>query len=114
MNTNDLTFVVNSDKHDDGIKTVLNQTGNFNGEEVINILLEQEAASKFLVRKIYREFVNEDINEEAVSKHAKVFRDSNYELKPLLKSIFMSIDFYSDKNIGSLIKSPVELVISTY
>ena len=51
-NTDDLTFIINIEKHDDGIKTVLNKTGNFNGEEVIDILLEQEAASKFIVRKI--------------------------------------------------------------
>ena len=113
-NTDDLTFVVDIKKHDDGIKTVLSRTGNFSGEEVIDILLEQEAASKFIVRKIYKEFVNENINEKLVDKYAKILREENYEFKPLLKTIFMSKDFYSDKNIGSHIKSPVELVISTY
>ena len=113
-NTDDLKFIVNIEKHDDGIKTVLSKTGNFNGEEVIDILLEQEAASKFIVRKIYKEFVNEDINETIIDKYAKILREENYEFKPLLKIMFMSKDFYSKKNIGSHIKSPVELVISTY
>lgn len=113
-NTNDLTFIVNLDKHDSGKKTVLNKTGNFNGEDVIDILLEQDAASKFIVRKIYKEFVNEDVNEKIISEYAKILREENYEFKPLLKKIFMSKDFYSKKNIGSHIKSPVELVISSY
>ena len=113
-NTDDLTFVINIEKHDNGEKTILNKTGNFNGEEVIDILLEQESASKFIVKKIYREFVNENINENIVDIYAKVLREENYELKPLLKLIFMSKDFYSKKNIGSHIKSPVVLVISTY
>ena len=113
-NTDDLTFIVNLDKHDSGKKTVLNKTGNFNGEDVIDILLEQDAASKFIVRKIYKEFVNEDVNEKIISEYAKILRKENYEFKPLLKKIFMSKDFYSKKNIGSHIKSPVELVISSY
>ena len=71
-NTNDLTFIVNLDKHDSGKKTVLNKTGNFNGEDVIDILLEQDAASKFIVRKIYKEFVNEDVNEKIISEYAKI------------------------------------------
>ena len=113
-NNNDLTFIVNMDKHDTGQKTVLNKTGNFNGEDIIDILLDQEAASKFVVRKIYKEFINEDVSEKAISEFAQILRRSNYEFKPLLKALFMSKDFYSKKNIGSHIKSPVELVISSY
>ena len=55
-NTNDLEFIVNKDQHDTEEKTVLSITGNFDGIDIIDILLKQEAASKFLVRKIYKEF----------------------------------------------------------
>ena len=113
-NTNDLEFVVNRDLHDNGSKTILNKTGNFSGEDVIDILLSQEAASKFIVKKLYKEFVNENINDDIISDYAHVLEQNNFELKPLLAAIFSSKDFYSEQNRGSHIKSPVELVISTY
>ena len=113
-NTNDLEFIVNKDQHDSGNKTILNNTGNFSGEDVIDILLSQEAASKFIVKKIYKEFVNEIYNEKIIESYADILRKNNFELKPLLSAIFISKDFYSKKNMGSHIKSPVELVVSTY
>ena len=113
-NTNDLEFVVNKDLHDNESKTILNKTGNFSGEDVIDILLSQEAASKFIVKKLYKEFVNENINDDIISDYAHVLEQNNFELKPLLAAIFSSKDFYSEQNRGSHIKSPVELVISTY
>ena len=112
--TNDLEFIVNKDKHDSNEKTILSHTGNFTGEEVIDILLSQDAASKFIVTKIYKEFVNEDINKDMIIKYANILKANDYNIKPLLKTIFLSKDFYSQKNMGSHIKSPVELVISTY
>jgi len=113
-NTNDLEFIVNKDQHDSENKTILNNTGNFSGEDVIDILLSQEAASKFIVKKIYKEFVNEIYNEKIIESYADILRKNNFELKPLLSAIFISKDFYSKKNMGSHIKSPVELVVSTY
>jgi uncharacterized LabA/DUF88 family protein len=113
-NTNDLEFVVNKNQHDDDIKTILNKTGNFSGEDVIDILLAQDAASRFIATKIYKEFVNDKVNNDIIEDYAKILKSNNYELKPLLSAIFLSKDFYSQQNIGSHIKSPVELVISTY
>ena len=113
-NTNDLEFIVNKDQHDTGSKTILNKTGNFSGEDVIDILLSQDAASIFLVKKIYKEFVNENINNDIIEGYANILKSNNFELKPLLSAIFLSRDFYSEQNRGSHIKSPVELVISTY
>jgi hypothetical protein len=113
-NSNDLEFIVNKDKHDTGQKTILSQTGNFTGEEVIDILLSQDAAAKFIVKKIYKEFVNEEVDNFIVNKYATILKSNNYQLKPLLKTIFLSKDFYRKENIGSHIKSPIELVVSTY
>ena len=113
-NTNDLEFVVNTNQHDADIKTILNKTGNFSGEDVIDILLTQDAASRFIATKIYKEFVNDNVNNDIIEDYARILKSNNYELKPLLSAIFLSKDFYSQQNIGSHIKSPVELVISTY
>ena len=85
-NTNDLEFIVNYDQHDAGLKTILNKTGNFSGEDVIDILLSEDAASKFIVKKLYKEFVNEEINNSIINKYAKILKTNNYELQRIFKN----------------------------
>lgn len=110
----ELKFVVNAQVHDKGSKTFLGITGDFNGEDVIHIILKQEATAQFIVRKLYRFFVRDDLSPELEAKLADEFRSRNYELKPLLMTIFLSKDFYSQASYATHIKSPVQLVVSTY
>jgi uncharacterized protein DUF1800 len=110
----DLKFVVNKDQHDDGEKTFLGKTGHFDGVDVINIIMEQPATADFIAGKIYRFFVRQQLSPELQKQLGTVLRDGNYEMKPLLEKIFLSRDFYSPASVGTQIKSPVELAISTY
>src|SRR6202795_2336082 len=110
----DLKFVVNKDQHDDGEKTFLGKTGHFDGVDVINIIMEQSATADFIAGKIYRFFVRQQLSPELQKDLGTVLRDGNYEIKPLLEKIFLSRDFYSPASVGTQIKSPVELAISTY
>jgi hypothetical protein len=110
----ELSFVVNAKLHDRGSKTFLGNTGDFNGEDVIRIILQQDATSHFIVRKLYRFVVRDDLSPELEAKLADEFRSSNYELKPLLRTIFLSKDFYSPASCATQIKSPVHLMVSTY
>ena len=113
-NADDLTFVVHSDQHDEDDKTVLGETGNFDGADVIDIILRQPIAARYVTEKLYRYFVREDLRGAPLDDLAAVLRDANYELKPLLRAIFLSRDFYSPPSVGTHIKSPVQLAISTY
>lgn len=110
----DLRFVVSADKHDDSSKTVLGQTGNFNGIDVIDVILAQPATANFIAGKIYRYFVREDLSAELQQQLGDILRQHEYEIAPLLKTLFLSKDFYSAASYGTSIKSPVQLVISTY
>jgi hypothetical protein len=110
----DLKFVVNKDQHDDGEKTFLGKTGHFDGVDVINIIMEQPATADFIAGKIYRFFVRQQLSPELQKELGTVLRDGNYEIKPVLEKIFQSRDFYSPASVGTQIKSPVELAISTY
>lgn len=107
-------FVDGPEKHDDGVKSFLGATGNFNGYDAIDIILNQPAPPRFISKKLYRYFVREDISPVMNGKLAQVLRDAKYELKPLLKTIFLSRDFYSGPSVGTQIKSPVALLVSTY
>jgi uncharacterized protein (DUF1800 family) len=104
-------FVFRKGQHDDGIKTILGQTGHFDGDDVLHILLEQKQTASFIARKIYRYFVNDSIDETHVTWLADRFYKSRYHIGSLLEDIFTSDWFYDEKNIGSRIKSPVDLLV---
>ena len=110
----DLKFVVNKDQHDDGEKTFLGRTGRFDGVNVIDIIMQQPVTADYIAGKIYRYFVREDLSPELQKQLGSVLRDHDYQIAPLMETIFLSRDFYSPASVGTHIKSPVELAVSTY
>ena len=104
-------FIFRKFQHDFGSKTVLGRTGNFDGGDVLNILLEEKQTAKYLCQKIYKFFVNETPNPEKIDWLADRFYKSEYDISKLLEDIFTSDWFYDEKNIGAQIKSPVELMV---
>jgi uncharacterized protein (DUF1800 family) len=113
--TNDvLEFKFDADQHDFGEKTFLGQTGPFNGEDIIDIILRQPVTAEFVSAKLYRYFVRDDVSPAVRAGLGRTFRDSGYQIRPLLKQIFLSKDFYSPPAFATQIKSPVQLVVSTY
>ncbi len=103
-------FVFRKNQHDTGSKTVLGKTGNFNGDDVIDILLEQKQTAQYIAKKLYKYFVNENVDAEKVEWLSNRFYQSGYSIKNLLEDIFTSDWFYAEKNIGNKIKSPIELL----
>ena len=82
-------FTFRRNQHDDGKKTVLGKTGNFNGDDVLNILLEHKQTATYISRKIYRYFVNDVPDEAHVTWLADRFYQSKYDIKELMKDIFI-------------------------
>jgi uncharacterized protein (DUF1800 family) len=104
-------FVFRKFQHDFDNKTVLGQSGNFDGDEVLDILLEQKQTAKFISQKVYRFFVNDQVDTAKVDWLADRFYKSGYDISRLMEDIFTSDWFYDEKNIGAKIKSPVELLV---
>jgi uncharacterized protein (DUF1800 family) len=104
-------FIFRKLQHDYGTKTVLGKTGNFDGDGVLDILLEQKQTARFISKKIYKFFVNEQPDAEKTEWLANRFYKTNYDIAKLMEDIFTSDWFYDEKNIGSKIKSPVELLV---
>ncbi|WP_343643120.1 DUF1800 domain-containing protein [Chryseobacterium sp.] len=96
--------------HDEGSKTFLGKTGNFDGNDVLNIILEQKTTAQFITTKIYKFFVNEKVDQDIVNTLSTNFYHSGYDIKKLMTEIFLSTWFYDQKNIGNRIKSPIELM----
>lgn len=102
-------FIFRKGQHDGAAKTYMGKTGNFDGDDILDILLEQPATAIFIIRKIYTFFVNEEVDAEKVEWLAKRFYQSGYAIQNLLQDIFTIDWFFDPKNMGSRIKSPVEL-----
>lgn len=96
--------------HDPGIKTFLGKTGNFTGDDILNIILEQKSTAEFITAKIYTFFVNEKPDPEIIKNLSQNFYQSGYDIKKLMHEIFSGSWFYDAKNIGNRIKSPTELL----
>jgi uncharacterized protein (DUF1800 family) len=111
---NVLDFKFDAEQHDPGEKTFLGRTGPFSGEDIIDIILEQPVTAEFVSSKLYRYFVREEVSSSVRASLGRTFRDSGYQIKPLLKQIFLSRDFYSPAAYATQIKGPVQLVVSTY
>jgi uncharacterized protein (DUF1800 family) len=110
----DLTFRVEAAKHDDGEKTFLGRSGRFDGEEILDIILEQKVTANYIAGKLYRFLVREELSPAFQEQLGGLLRDNAYEIAPFLRTLFLSRDFYSQPSFGTHIKGPVELIVSTY
>src|SRR5476649_2529554 len=106
-------FMSRALSHDDGVKTVLGRSGNFDGDAVLEILLAQPQTAEFIVAKLWREFVSPTPDAAEVKRIARMFRDNRYNIKVALRALLTSDAFYAPQNRAVLIKSPVELVVGT-
>lgn len=104
-------FVFREKLHDTGEKTVLGKTGNFNGDDVLKILLDHPQTARYITAKIFRYFVDDGVDEARVNALAKRFQQSGYDIKSLMRDIFMADWFYDERYVGNRIKSPVELLV---
>jgi hypothetical protein len=113
--TNDvLTFKFDESQHDFGEKTFLARTGPLNGEDIVDTILAQPVTGEFVAGKLYRYFVREDVSSEICAELGRSFRASGYQIKPLMRRMLLSRDFYSSASVATQVKSPVHLVVSTY
>ncbi len=106
-------FRKNRYQHDTGSKTVFDQSGNFDGEDGVRIVLEQPSTERFLARKLYRFFISDEPEptEVLLQPLALAFRTFNLQVAPALRMILGSNLFFSKHAMARKIKSPVELVV---
>lgn len=96
--------------HDYGQKAFMGRRGDFDGEQIIDILLERRETALFITRKLYRHFVSEKEDEAIIRELADGFFRSGYDIGRLMRTIFSSEWFYAPANVGTQIKSPMVLL----
>lgn len=106
-----ITF--SEDTFNNEIKIIFGRTGNFNYDDVIDILFEEKAdlIAEFIVGKLYKFFISPNINEAIVQELAAEFQ-VDFELEPILRKLFKSEHFFDDEAIGAVIKSPYDIQIN--
>ena len=93
--------------------TIFGKTTQFNVNTLIDLIFEQKACAEFISRKLYEAFIYYKPDEAFVSQMANVLRTNNFEMKPLLRFMFLSDHFYQASIRGSDIKDPQELMVGS-
>jgi hypothetical protein len=106
-------FIFRRQDHDTGEKIFFGRRGNWGGDDVIDIILQHNAAGPYIASKLINFFVTDYPDPAIAGALGKHFRDVGYNLRPVLRMLFTSKLFYSDRVIGAQIKSPIQLVVGT-
>lgn len=106
-------FKFNKGLHDGGAKTVLGTSGALNGDDVVRILVAQPATAKFIARKLIKFYVFDTPDKAYIDRIAKVYVSSKYDMRTVMRAIFESPEFLSQKAYHAHIKSPAELIVGT-
>jgi uncharacterized protein (DUF1800 family) len=98
--------------HDAGTKTIFGQTGDYSGEDVLNLICAQPECAKFISKRVWRFFAQDQPPQTIVDALADKFRAGDMDLKKLMRTVFMSKEFYAPEVIRSQVKSPVQWLLS--
>ena len=100
--------------HDDGEKTFLGHTGNFNGDDIIDIIVQQEATARFISTRLFQYFAADEVDdagEAVIEEMVQSYFTSDYEIRSVLRTLFNSDYFKSEDARFARVKGPVELVV---
>ncbi|USN98476.1 MAG: DUF1800 domain-containing protein [Phycisphaeraceae bacterium] len=113
-------FSFNEKNHDKGSKSILGTRGNLNGEGFVGAILRQKACAEYIAARLYDEFAlhmhalapeDEPAVRRVTARLAGELRDADYNVRPVLRTLFLSKHFYHPRVVNNRIKSPAELVI---
>ena len=109
------SFQLKAAQHDNGTKTIYGQQANFSGEDVITIISGRAATARYLTWKMFNFFVypmtTSADDKSTIDRFSKVYLNNNHSIKELVRAIFTSDEFYSNRAFFSLVKQPAELVV---
>ena len=102
--------------HDDGEKTFLGETGRFNGEDIVEIIVRQEATARFVCTRLFQFFGADEVTaagEKVIEEMMATYFSSDYRIREMLRTLFHSDFFKSEAAYYAKVKSPVDVVVGT-
>lgn len=109
----DAEFVFDPFQHDDGEKVILGRSGRFNGDDVLRLLAGESQTARFLVRKLWEWFAYPNPELGLLERLTARFRQTDLDVKDILRAIMESPEFYSAKAQVGVVKDPVVFCVST-
>jgi uncharacterized protein (DUF1800 family) len=103
-------FQFHPELHDFGEKTFLGETGNFDGGDIIDIIVKQPATAQFIAKRLFLHFVADQVDQEAVDELAKVFMETGGQIREVVRALFLSDAFRSSSAYYAMVKSPADHV----
>ena len=107
-------FDYREEDHDNGEKTFLGETGNFNGEDIIDIIAKQDATADFVCTRLFQFFAADEVTEQgrhAIDAMKETYFESGYQIRSVLGTLFNSDFFKSPEARFARVKGPVEMVV---
>lgn len=101
-------------QHDSGSKTIFGKTGNWNGDDVINMAASHGAAGAFLSRKLIAYFATDKPSQGFVERINAVYYASGYDVKAMVRAILLDPEFRSEASYRELVKSPADFVVGSF
>lgn len=109
----DGTYVFDPQEHDTGVKTILGVSGHHTADDLPDIVMSHDAFGPFIVEKLWRAFVSHSPDAAEITRLTDVWRAANWEMRPLLQAMFLTDVFWDTSNRGTLVKSPVDLMVGS-
>ena len=106
-------FVYRKFDHDDGVKTFFGKRGNFDGDAVVEVILDRAVCAPYIATRMWNFFVSESFDTQAAQELGTLLRQNKWDLRPVIYTMLTSRGFYDPSVIGAQIKSPVQLVVGT-
>jgi uncharacterized protein (DUF1800 family) len=106
-------FAFNAAQHDDGEKTFMGVTQNWDADDVLATLVRHPATARFLTTKLFKFFVYDTPDASTIDRLAATYTSSNFDIKAVMRDIFTGPEFLSDTAFRGNVKQPIELVIGS-
>ena len=108
-----LNYVFNANQHDNGVKTFQGQSGNFDADDILAILVRNPAAARFITTKLFSWFAYDSPDPSVIDRLSNTFVTSGFDVRSVLRDIFTGPEFLSPAAFHGIIKQPVDFVLGS-
>jgi uncharacterized protein (DUF1800 family) len=106
-------YIFNKAQHDAGAKTFQGQTGNFDANDILGILVRNPATARYLTTKLFTYFAYDNPDSSTIDRLADTFVSTNFDMRSVLRDLFGGPEFLSTQAFHGQIKQPVELMVGS-
>ena len=117
-NYNAATFIDRPAQHDNGSKTILGQTGNFDGYDAIDIILSLSdsrgsVSGRFIGGRLWSFFAGTEPQDYLADELGQVYASSGHSIREVVRAILLHDDFYAPHTMKTWVRSPVEYAVAS-